>query len=212
MKIVIISDTHTQEHKVNLPKGDILIHGGDFDIRTQEDLDWIINWFKSLDYKHIVWIAGNHDFFMEKLYKNNIQPEMQKNIYYLCNSSIEIEGIKIWGSPFTPVFNDWAFMGYVDNLKKIWNTIPRDTDIILTHGQPFGINDVVNGISQGCPALRDKIKELKPKYYIGGHLHENYGIYQDENTTYINASLLDDYYNLVNEPVVIDYEQIKNKS
>lgn len=206
LKLVIISDTHKTGYNHLLSEGDILIHAGDFDIRDEFDLNYEINYFQSLDFKHIIFCGGNHDLYLEQLFKAGITPEMPKNIHYLCNSSVEIEGIKIYGSPFTPVFGNWAFMEFSEELKKIWSIIPDDTDIIMTHGQPFGINDQVRGISQGCAFLRDRIKEIKPKYYIGGHLHCARGIYQDENTTYINCSILDDFYSLVNKPIEINYE------
>ncbi len=212
-KIVIISDTHRAEHEVKLPEGDILIHAGDFDMNSPMDLDYINEWFAKQPFKHKIFIGGNHDFFLEKLYRANLKPNISEDIIYLCNSSVEIEGIKIWGSPFSPIFYNWAFMGNVDELREIWSTIPSDTDIVITHCPAFGINDQVKDgfISVGCPALRDKLKEIKPKYHICGHIHEAYGVYQDEHTTYINASLLDEYYAMVNEPVEIDYETKNRK-
>ncbi len=112
-KIVIISDTHTFHNKVELPKGDILIHAGDLEIRNTLELQIIIEWFESLDFKHIIWVGGNHDFYLEKLYKEELKPIMPNNIHYLINSSIEIEGIKFWGSPFSSQFGNWAFMGHL---------------------------------------------------------------------------------------------------
>ena len=208
MKIICISDTHRKEFLVDLPDGDILIHAGDFDIYNGWHFDKLCYWLNEMSkkYKHVIWIAGNHDFYFQGKFNEEIQIQLPYNVHYLMNSSVTIEGIKIWGSPFSPVFNEWAFMGYVFELKKIWNTIPEDTDIVITHCPPFGINDQVYGFSQGCPALREKIKEIKPKYHVHGHIHEGYGIYQDENTTYINASILDGFYDLTNERIVIDYE------
>jgi len=207
MKLVIISDTHTKEKDIILPKGDILIHAGDFDIRGSLDLQIIIEWFESLDFKHIVWIAGNHDLYLEQLFKANINPIMPENIYYLCNSFIEIEGIKFWGSPFSPQFGiGWAFNSHRAELKELWDIIPEKTDIVITHCPPFGINDEVKGVNQGCAFLRDKLKEIKPKYHIHGHIHEGYGIYQDEKTVYINASIMDEFYNPCNKPIEIEYE------
>lgn len=207
-KLVIISDTHTFHNKAVLPKGDILIHAGDLEIRSALELQIIIEWFESLDFKHIIWIGGNHDFYLEELYKNNIEPVMPENVYYLMNTEITIEGIKFWGSPFSSQFGRWAFMGHLEELKPIWDLIPSDTDIVITHSPPFGILDqtVHGNISVGCPALRDKLKEIKPKIHICGHIHEAYGVYQDEHTTYINASLLNEYYDMVNKPVEIEYE------
>ena len=205
-KLVIISDTHTFHDNVELPKGDILIHAGDLEIRSALELQIIIEWFESLDYKHIIWVGGNHDFYLEELYRNNITPVMPDNIHYLINTGITIEGIKFWGSPFSSIFGRWAFMDGIRVLEEIWNTIPSDTDIVITHSPPFGINDQVVPAfrSVGCPALRDKLKSIKPKYHICGHIHEAYGVYQDEHTTYINASVLDEYYAMVNNPVEIE--------
>ncbi len=206
-KIIIISDTHTFHAKTELPKGDILIHAGDLEIRNALELQIIIEWFEVLDFKHIIWVGGNHDFYLEQLFQGNIEPIMPDNVHYLMNTEITIEGIKFWGSPFSSQFGRWAFMGHLEELKSIWDTIPSDTDIVITHSPPFGINDqCVNGISVGCPALRNKLKEIKPLYHICGHIHEAYGIYQDEHTTYINASLLDEVYAMVNKPVEINYE------
>jgi len=114
------------------------------------------------------------------------------------------------GSPFSPKFGvGWAYNAGLEQLTEIWNTIPFDTDIVITHCPAFGINDQLmpSTVSVGCPALRNKLKELKPKYHICGHIHEAYGIYQDENTTYINASLLDEFYMVANKPVEIEYDK-----
>lgn len=206
-KIVVISDTHRQCF-MDLPKGDMLIHAGDFDIRDEFELNHVVNWFMALKFKNIVFIGGNHDLYLEQLFKAGITSKMPKGIHYLCNSSVEIDGIKLWGSPYSPAFGQgWGFNGFLDDLKKIWATIPNDTNIVITHAPPFGINDVVRGIHQGCPILRDRIKEIKPKLHCHAHIHEGYGIYQDEYTTYINGSIMDEFYEPVNDPIVINYEE-----
>lgn len=200
---------HRAEHELKLPEGDILIHAGDFDINSPDDFNYAIKWMDKQPFKYKVLIGGNHDFYLEKLYKTKARYEgFPKHFYYLCNEWVKIEGIKIWGSPFSPIFNDWAFMEDLATLKEAWDLIPSDTDIVVTHCPAFGINDQVQPsfISVGCPALRDKLKSIKPKYHICGHIHEAYGVYQDEHTTYINASLLDEYYAMVNKPVEIEYE------
>lgn len=212
-KIVVISDTHTFHKKVVLPEGDILIFAGDAEIRNDIELMFFVNWLQTLDYKHIIWVGGNHDFYLEKLFKEEKEPTMPYNIHYLMNTEVTIEGIKFWGSPFSSQFGRWAFMGHLEDLKPIWNLIPSDTDIVITHSPAFGILDqtVHGNMSVGCPALRDKLKEIKPAYHICGHIHEAYGMYQDEHTNYINASLLNEYYDMTNKPIEIEYEKTKNK-
>ena len=209
MKIITLSDTHRKEQLVDLPEGDMIIHSGDFDIYNEWHFDKLLFWFNRVakQYNHVIWIAGNHDLYFQGMFNEEIQKELPNNVHYLYNCMVTIEGIKIWGSPYSTQFGNWAFMGHLDELKGIWSTIPEDTDIIITHSPPFGINDQVRGISQGCPALRDRIKEIKPKYHICGHIHEHgTKIYCDENTIYVNASVLDEFYTLCNKPVVIDYE------
>jgi Icc-related predicted phosphoesterase len=61
-----------------------------------------------------------------------------------------------------------------------------------------------SGESCGSRALRARISEVKPRYHIFGHIHQNYGRKKYAGTEYINASLLNDNYELVNKPAVIE--------
>jgi predicted phosphodiesterase len=68
MKITFISDTHTKHEEIHkdLPGGDLIIHAGDFMNSGYDPIDVtrFVNWYSSLltmDYKHRVFIAGNHD-------------------------------------------------------------------------------------------------------------------------------------------------------
>ena len=79
-----------------------------------------------------------------------------QNVHYLCDSGLEFEGLKIWGSPYTPTFGKWNFMrNRGDEIKKHWDLIPSDVDILVTHGPPYGIFDeTIDGIHAGCEDLR----------------------------------------------------------
>lgn len=87
--------------------------------------------------------------------------------------------------------------------------IPNNTDILVTHGSPYGILDKIKVDKKfrhtGCHILADKIKQIKPQLHIFGHVHEEYGIMTIDNTTYINTSLLNDKYELVNKCHVINF-------
>ena len=108
--------------------------------RHKEEALSFLEWFMSLDnYKHKIYIAGNHDRLFEDT--PNIVRELfeqyHPNIIYLQDSSIEVKGLKIYGSPWQPEFCDWAFnLPRGEKLKAVWDLIPDDTDILVTHGPP----------------------------------------------------------------------------
>ena len=209
MKIVFISDTHGQHRKLkNLPKADLIIHGGDVSKLGQDhEVEDFIHWFLRLDYAHKIFIAGNHDFYFEDYSFDFIQKKLTSNCHYLCNSGVEIEDVKIWGSPVTPTFFNWAFN--VDRgkpIQKYWNMIPSNTDILVTHGPVGGILDrTTSNINAGCEDLLKTVNKVQPKFHLFGHIHEAYGKEKVNETTYFNGSLLNEYYNLVNNPWEFEY-------
>ena len=207
MKFVIISDTHGQHKNLTLPKGDVIIHAGDISQRGKEsEIIDFLNWFKDLDFKYKIFIAGNHDFFFEETPKNILDKLMPKNVIYLCDSGVEVEKIKIWGSPITPWFYDWAFnRPRGAQIAHHWQLIPIDTDILITHGPAFGqLDKTTRGENVGCEDLLHTIDKIKPKVHICGHIHEGYGQTISSKTKFINASVLDEKYGLTNLPITFE--------
>ncbi len=207
MKLVCVSDTHSLHNELEIPDGDILIHTGD--ITRSGEIDSLLNfneWLAKQPHEFKVVIGGNHDRRTKEVLGKIIT-----NGIYLNNTSIEINGLVFWGSPYTPAIgefeNYWAFSpergGY--ELRDIWNAIPNDTDILLTHGPPHGILDQTkSGYYVGCELLIGKIIKVKPKLHIFGHIHEGYGIYRARyGTTFVNCSVVDENYNLKNKPVEV---------
>lgn len=214
MKIVAISDTHGKHQNLILPEGDILIHAGDVSSMGKEsEIKDFLNWFSKTDFTYKILIAGNHDFYFEKISYNTkaLEELIPANVIYLNDSGVEIENLerttfRIWGSPIQPWFYNWAFNRYRgEDIKRHWNKIPQDTDILITHGPAYGILDkTTRNESVGCEDLLVKIKEVKPKFHICGHIHEAYGQAKQSDTEFINASVLDENYNLRNQPVVFE--------
>ncbi|WP_395074902.1 metallophosphatase domain-containing protein [Flavobacterium sp.] len=210
MQITLISDTHGCHDQLNLQGGDMLIHAGDVCNRgIESEVVAFLNWFKNQKYKHKIFIAGNHDWFFERSTTEQIQAIIPKEVIYLNDSGVCIDGFNIWGSPIQPAFFDWAF-----NRKRgtaidtHWQLIPKNTDILITHGPPFGILDkTMRGEAVGCEMLLKKVNEIKPKLHVFGHIHEGYGMLEKETTTFVNASVLDIRYNLRNEPVNLVFEK-----
>lgn len=207
MKIIAISDTHGQHSQLKIPDGDILLHAGDVSKRgyRNEILDFY-EWFAAQPHRYKVMIAGNHDFYFENTDSEQIKAEMPPEIIYLNDSGIELEGIHIWGSPIQPWFHDWAFNRQRGaDIRKYWDLIPDNTDILLTHGPVKGILDLTaSGLEVGCEDLLEKVQKIKPTYHIFGHIHEAYGILEQNGTTFMNASVLNLRYELVNPPITFE--------
>jgi len=206
MRIVTLSDTHTQQRDVKVPQGDVLLFAGDGEFRSALDLINFNDWLSTMKHEHIIVIAGNHDFFCEK-HPNEVKQYLTKAIYLKDEQYVLPNGITVWGSPMTQMFMDWAFMETEENLERYyWSKIPKDTNILLVHGPAYKHLDIGRPRSGnlGSITLAKKIEKLRIPYVIHGHIHGSYGIEKTKHTTYINCSLLDENYDLVNEPIVID--------
>ncbi len=207
MNITFISDTHSRHHELTLGSGDTLIHCGDLTNKgSLEDVENFADFMAKQDFKHKIVIAGNHDFCFEDDRANEAEQLLkEREIIYLNDSGIEIEGLKFWGSPVQPEFCNWAFnrdRGY--DISQHWALIPGDIDILLTHGPAFGLLDrVQEGQQVGCRDLLDRINQVKPEVHAFGHIHEDYGVVEKDGTTFVNACSVDRSYRLVNPPIVV---------
>jgi len=227
MRIVAISDTHTKEREIVIPNGDVLVHAGDFTYKGRMDeITDFLDWFLELPHKHKVFIAGNHDItldpgirkisksflpvhWIEKIFFDRVKDA--ENVHYLDDSGVTIEGINFWGSAATPTFGyGWGFnYDRGPEIDKIWEKIPMDTDILITHGPPFGMLDAVkygSTLGVGCSNLSGRISERNIKAHFFGHIHESYGHAQDSGTHYFNCCALDEDYYPSNFPWIVDIE------
>ena len=205
MKFTIISDTHNHHHEIEIPQGDVLIHAGDITERGhKEEVIDFLEWFSKQPHPHKIFIGGNHDIYMDR-YPVDLLELIPENVIYLRNNGLTINKLKIWGSPVTPDFMDWSFGKERSKMDEHWKYMPEDIDILITHTPPYGILDQSSQhISLGCKFLLKKVKELKPKYHIFGHIHASYGIHKTEATTFINASIINSVLGPVNKPIIFE--------
>jgi Icc-related predicted phosphoesterase len=220
MKITFISDTHTKHNQVTatLPGGDVLIHAGDISsMGYEKEITDFLKWFNGLDnYTHKIFIAGNHDWgFQESPDMCRELLKMYPNVTYLQDNTEVIGEVKVYGSPWQPEFYDWAFnlprMG--SELQQKWKNIPDNTDILITHGPPWGHLDTIKGhsVPLGCEVLAERIKSLKPKIHVFGHIHTGYGYKFDGTTHFFNAALLDERYLFTQKPFTVDWNPETNE-
>ena len=212
MTILHISDTHGYHYMIPYDRFigvDLLIHSGDESNwkdpykNLQECLDFI-EWYKSIPVKHKIFVAGNHSTAIER--RLIVKADFEKaGIIYLENEEVIIEGLKIYGSPYTPSFGSgWAFNKDRAKISRVWENIPDDTDILVTHGPPKGILDLSynrNNELEFCGdlSLKKRIKAIQPKLVCFGHIHNNDNITNqgyvklaDHDTIYSNGSIVTD--------------------
>lgn len=203
MRISILSDTHLFHPEVK--ECDLVIHAGDAcRYGNSKELKKFIKWYQEVPAKRKIYVPGNHDKIMKTVKGQSLLKDT--GIDLLMGEGIEIGGFKIWGSPTTPRFFDWAFMA--ERGKDIayqWKQIPDDTDILITHGPPYGHGDYVPRDNRvvGCLELLKRVKEIQPKLHIFGHIHEGRGITRSDEipgTIFINASIVDRSYQPVYQP------------
>lgn len=212
MRIVSTSDTHTKHWNIDVPDGDVFVHAGDISFfnHSNDHYSDFDDWLVTLPHKHKVFIAGNHDVLFERDRKHALR--LVPNGIFLQNKSVEIEGIKFYGSAFQPAYYNWAFNIYrEEDLAKQWAKIPDDTDVLITHTPPYQIADVAYGNhgnleSVGCKALAKRLQEIYPKLHVFGHIHAGAGFKkQIGNTFFANVS----YHDSKSDPLVVDLEDGK---
>lgn len=210
-RIVLLSDTHNCNEQIIVPEGDVLIHAGDATIRgEQTEVEDFLSWFSRLPHKYKIFVAGNHDWLYETQNRFARLLTAKFNIKYLQDSLTEIEGLKIYGSPWQPRFFDWAFnLNRGGELAEKWKLIPNEVDILITHGPPFGILDETpRGDFAGCEELRKRVEEIarieRLKLHVFGHIHCGYGTGEKFGVRFVNASNCDEDYLPTNPPIVVD--------
>lgn len=222
MIVDCVSDLHG--HYPELEGGDLLIVAGDLTASsTSFEYGEFSAWLNEQNYRKQIYIAGNHDTFLEK--HRPIINEVCPNAKYLCDSGTEFEGLKIWGSPWTKTFegiNPHCKAFTVDTeegLAEKWKLIPDDVDILITHSAPWGMMDLLPSVHRrvGSTSLlkRLNVGGLKPKVHVFGHIHEGYGYDHVEiclksspkirlkkiSCKFVNASHVNEHYEPVNKPI-----------
>lgn len=188
MRIICVSDTHGYHELTQVPDGDILVHAGDITRHGGlDDVEEFDRWLGKLPHRHKVVVCGNHDWcFQEKPAEARARIT---NAIYLEDSGCGVEGVRFYGSPWTPLFYDWAFMLSEEELAAKWELIPSGVDVLVTHGPPHGILDRTNRDEDaGSRSLFDRAFELRPRLHVFGHIHEAAGITEIAGITFVNAS------------------------
>jgi predicted phosphodiesterase len=216
MKIVAISDAHGKWGKLKIPECDLLISAGDYSFRGERHMVKDFHkWLNDQDAGYIISVQGNHEVQVQHNFQEmkELAESVCPGLHFIEEGLIDIEGVKIWCSAWQPWFHDWAYNAHRGaDIKRHWDLIPDDTDVLVTHGPPYGILDELvkidgtpKGQFVGCQDLMDAVKRTKPDIHIFGHIHCGYGEKHVDGTSFYNAAVCDEMYCATNSPHVIDY-------
>jgi len=208
MKLLLLSDTHGQNDILkNLPATDVLIHCGDSTrYGSMDNLREFAEAFGKCDASLKLLIAGNHDRCFQVHWAESERICSKNGIFYLQDSAVVWKGIKFWGIPWTPPFLNWYFMANEEKLIEKWEQVSDDVDVLISHGPPYTILDRLTkgGEHVGSIEQFDRVLLIGPTLNVFGHIHEAYGQEQYAGIDFINCSLLNFGYEMVNTPVIYE--------
>jgi predicted phosphohydrolase len=179
LTLICVSDTHNcQPH---IPSGDLLIHAGDLtQSGSLSEVQKTLDWLNTFPHTHKVVVAGNHDLFLDGMTtvadRGGREALEWGSLIYLQNSSISLtfpggRRLKVYGSPWTRKQGNWAFQ-YPRGEDRWSNTIPEDTDVLVTHSPPRFHLDL-DGF--GDENLLNELWRTRPQVHVFGHIHAGYG-------------------------------------
>jgi Icc-related predicted phosphoesterase len=205
MKLVVISDTHENHEAIpSIPMGDVLIHCGDFtNFGGKKEIDQFVDWFNNQPHEHKICIAGNHERTLCPILNTKELNIDFKGIHYLQDSSIVIDDVIFYGTPWIGgeerLMDKWGFF----NEGKL-NSIPDNVDVLITHSPPYNILDKAGNSNLGSRVLSNRLKKMviKPIVHFFGHIHDSYGKYMTDYTTYYNCSSMNKNYEISNPPTI----------
>ena len=193
MRIVAVADTHLFTKDLEVPAGDVFVHAGDLCRGGwMKEIERAAAWIRSLPHRHKVVIAGNHDWTFARPSEREASRALMKDAgaTYLEDDEVTLDGVRFYGSPWQPEFNDWAFnLPRGEALAKVWAKIPEGVDVLITHGPPKGFGDAtMSGKGEGCADLLERVRVAKPRLHLFGHIHESGGAWTEGATTFVNCT------------------------
>ena len=229
MKILATSDLHGNLEGLSFEGIDIVVIAGDFACMAENSKwdafgqkKWIekklIPLICSYSKTQFVLVPGNHDFCLDPKvqarYRMDWRISWPSNSHVLLDSSCEINGLKIYGTPYVPIISYyWAFEAEHDELQRIYEKIPSGLDILVTHSPPrisgealdISLQNGADSEAFGSSELTQALFDKQPRFCFCGHIHSGFhGPVKFEGTMIYNVSRVDERYEIAYEPTFVE--------
>lgn len=210
MRIAAISDVHGKWNRLVVPECDLLISAGDYSFKGERHMTRDFHkWLNKQKAGSIISVMGNHELIVQQNFNESkeIARQVCPRVRFMEEGALDIGGFKIWCSAWTPWFMNWAYnANRGTEIARHWSFIPDETNILITHGPPYGILDVVYDANEevpdenvGCVDLMNRINQLKElKLHVFGHIHGSSGEVCFNGVKYINAAICNEIYQPTN--------------
>jgi hypothetical protein len=231
MRIVVISDQHG--YLPEIPPCDLLIIAGDVCPdrfgpfvamhNPDQQKSWfnrsVRSWLARSPATHKVLTWGNHDWCGQTCSFRHDSPAEARTteLQILVDEGTRVPAgsageatVSVWATPWSNQFMNWAFMKPAPDLETIYAEIPEGIDILTSHQPPYGYGDRYDDVGSGkleylgSRELLATIERVRPKLVICGHIHDGYGRFEHAGIPIYNVSVVDEQYQFVHPPTVID--------
>ena len=188
MKILAVSDVAAKYYFDYYTPGkldgvDLILSCGDL---SREYLEFLV----TMAHCPLLYVYGNHDDRFE-LYPPEGCDCIDDRLYVY-------NGIRILGLGGSFRYRDGKHMFTEEQMrrrvKKLKRALQKNGgfDILMTHAPARHFNDFDNLSHRGFECFGELVEQYRPKYFIHGHIHTNYGIRIPQisrlgETTVINA-------------------------
>ncbi|KAJ5951383.1 uncharacterized protein N7479_009796 [Penicillium vulpinum] len=182
--VTIVCISNTYRERPVIPSGDILIHAGDLTSNgSLAELQITLNWLQAQPHRIKIVVAGRSDQYLDRMKMGSRcrwrlgdpQRLYWGDIIYLEHRDAIVDcwngrQLRIYGSPYSPMTIPSSAFQYPE-LDNVWDRIPDDTDILITHTPPYTHRDSLGG----CKHLLNQIWRDPPRLHVFGCSLENSG-------------------------------------
>ena len=150
----------------------------------------------------VLYVHGNHD--------EKYETKPPEGCVCIEDDIFVFKGVRILGlggsMRYRPGKHQYTDAQMNRRVRKLWWKLRRKKgfDILVTHAPAYQLNDGMDLPHQGFTAFRSLMEKYKPKYFLHGHVHLNYGRRHKRYDQYEETQVVNAF-----ERCIIEYDETK---